>query len=209
MQVQKDSVRKSILDASTKLFAERGYAETSMRDIAELSEVGLGNIYNYFKNKEHIYSVVIEPVTSALFQLALGHVVPNRNEDLNEVFPSYKEDYITSLETDFIQLLRTYPDQLHILFFMNRGTNKEHFLKEMADTCAALVLEKLNNIVNDHPEAKRNYTLFVVQLHCRMFVFFLRNMLQQKMSEDDIRKNIRLYVNFEYSGWKSLLLPAE
>ena len=32
-------------------FGQKGYSKASMREIAELAGIGVGNIYNYFTNK--------------------------------------------------------------------------------------------------------------------------------------------------------------
>lgn len=43
-----------ILEAALELFRERGYEQTTMRDIAEKANVALGNTYYYFRSKEHL-----------------------------------------------------------------------------------------------------------------------------------------------------------
>jgi AcrR family transcriptional regulator len=46
--------RKEIFAASVHLFLEKGFTETSMREIAEAAEVGKSTLYDYFKSKEEI-----------------------------------------------------------------------------------------------------------------------------------------------------------
>jgi AcrR family transcriptional regulator len=43
--------RAQILDAATQVFAERGFARATIRDIAQTAGVADGTIYNYFANK--------------------------------------------------------------------------------------------------------------------------------------------------------------
>lgn len=43
--------RTQILDTATKLFAERGFHRTTIRDIAKAAGMADGTIYNYFENK--------------------------------------------------------------------------------------------------------------------------------------------------------------
>ena len=49
-----ERTRAAILDAALALFAERGYAETTMRLVAERAGVSTGNAYYYFKSKDHL-----------------------------------------------------------------------------------------------------------------------------------------------------------
>jgi AcrR family transcriptional regulator len=49
----------AIQDAFLLLLVERGYAKTTMREIATLAGVGLGTLYLYFPGKESIAAVTI------------------------------------------------------------------------------------------------------------------------------------------------------
>ena len=52
---EKDELRSDILVAALKLFAEKGYFNTSLTDIAEVSGVKTSaGIYKHFKNKQEI-----------------------------------------------------------------------------------------------------------------------------------------------------------
>src|SRR5687767_461314 len=46
--------RREILDAATALFQEKGYAETTIGEIAGSAGVAAGTVYLYFPSKDHI-----------------------------------------------------------------------------------------------------------------------------------------------------------
>lgn len=46
--------RQRIFDSAVRLFTEKGYEETTMRDIAEAAECSLGLAYRYFANKDDL-----------------------------------------------------------------------------------------------------------------------------------------------------------
>jgi len=46
--------RKEIFDASVHLFLDKGFNETSMREIAEAASVGKSTLYDYFSSKDEI-----------------------------------------------------------------------------------------------------------------------------------------------------------
>ncbi|MCR5235232.1 MAG: TetR/AcrR family transcriptional regulator [Lachnospiraceae bacterium] len=58
MQVKKDEIRNKILEMAQKLFIKRGYEKTSLKQIAEKSNISKSNIYRYYSSKEDIYEVL-------------------------------------------------------------------------------------------------------------------------------------------------------
>ena len=74
MQVQKEDIRGRVLTVAKRQFERKGYSKTSMREIAELAGVGVGNIYNYFTNKDELFHEVVRPVLHALEAMLQAHL---------------------------------------------------------------------------------------------------------------------------------------
>lgn len=59
-----------ILDTAEALFAERGYAGTTLRDVASAAGLRIPSLYNHFASKDALYAAVLErgiaPVIEAL-----------------------------------------------------------------------------------------------------------------------------------------------
>ncbi len=58
-QVRKKSVQPvdyklKILASAIKVFSQKGYAKTTMSDVANHARVGVGTLYNYFHNKDDL-----------------------------------------------------------------------------------------------------------------------------------------------------------
>jgi AcrR family transcriptional regulator len=58
-QPQKDK-RDRIIEAAARVFAQKGYAGSSVADIAVKAEIGKGTIYAYFDSKEDLFFAVFE-----------------------------------------------------------------------------------------------------------------------------------------------------
>ncbi len=62
-----DDVRERLLDVATRLFVERGYAETGVREIARAAGATPGMIAYYFGDKIGLYEAMFDRVFERLF----------------------------------------------------------------------------------------------------------------------------------------------
>ena len=65
-----DNRLPALLDAAARLFAGRGYAATSMRDIAEAVDMLPGSLYYHFAAKEDLLAAVYEAGVRAITDAA-------------------------------------------------------------------------------------------------------------------------------------------
>jgi AcrR family transcriptional regulator len=72
-----EDTRRRIYEAAMTLFQEKGFEQTTMRDIAAKAGVALGGAYYYFSSKEAIvlafYNVMQEESHEAILQAMAGH----------------------------------------------------------------------------------------------------------------------------------------
>lgn len=54
------SVKKALLASGIKLFAEKGYASTAVREIVSLAGVTKPVLYYYFRNKEGLFRAILD-----------------------------------------------------------------------------------------------------------------------------------------------------
>lgn len=54
------ATRAALLDEATVLFAERGYAGTSLEDVASASQVTRGAVYHHFASKQALFEAVLD-----------------------------------------------------------------------------------------------------------------------------------------------------
>lgn len=88
---RKEKKRERMLEVAAELFSKKNYHEVMMDDVARLTDVAKGTVYNYFASKEELYFTIMNS--------KLGHL----NSSLKNKIAS-KISIIDSLHTYVIQL---------------------------------------------------------------------------------------------------------
>jgi len=61
-------IRRRLFEAALRLFAQKGYFDTTVEDITEAADVGKGTFFNYFPTKEHILATYGDERVAAVEQ---------------------------------------------------------------------------------------------------------------------------------------------
>lgn len=61
--VDREQYRQELLNKSFELFAQKGYAAVTMRQIAEEIGVSTGTLYHYFPSKESLFEELVEYIS--------------------------------------------------------------------------------------------------------------------------------------------------
>ena len=74
-----ESTPERLLDVAERLFAEKGYAGTAVRDIARAAGLTAPSLYNHFDGKQALYEAVlargVQPLVELNRQLDTGRPV--------------------------------------------------------------------------------------------------------------------------------------
>ncbi|SKX96331.1 TetR family transcriptional regulator [Mycobacteroides abscessus subsp. bolletii] len=66
--------RARLIDATSKVIAEKGVEGVRLREITELADVGFGSFYNHFKSKDELVEAVVIDLMSSISQELIAHV---------------------------------------------------------------------------------------------------------------------------------------
>jgi AcrR family transcriptional regulator len=95
----RERTKRQILDVALALFQEKGFRQTTMRDIADRAGIALGTTYNYFPTKEHL--------ALYFFEAALERVLArHRREAPAEASLEEKVFLLISLELEEVEPYR-------------------------------------------------------------------------------------------------------
>ena len=104
--IDKQAKKLDIIEAAMKVFAQKGFANTKMADVAEAAHIGKGTIYEYFKSKEQIFEFVFNhfmesmetSVARAIFKIT------DPVEKIKVIFLSWA-DMIAAHTSDIVEIM--------------------------------------------------------------------------------------------------------
>lgn len=200
MKVLKDDIRERILDTAKACFLEKGYARTSMREIAEAAGVGLGNIYNYFPGKDAILTRILQPLTDSLDRMLVKH----HGQDA-DVMLMMTDRYYLDCVNEYILLIKKYRKSMKILFFGTQGSCMEHYIENFSDRATGLTMEWFGRMGKLHAEMNSDVSAFTIHLHTVWMIVFLKEILMHDLDGPELERAMSEYIGFEINGWKQFV----
>lgn len=108
MQIKKEEIRTTILNAAQQEFLIHGYEGSSLRVIAKKANTTIGNIYHYFDNKEAILEELLKEPVEGLNKLIEQHFEKEQKvyslKEVKEIF-GQMDDVVSLVQGSEIQYL--------------------------------------------------------------------------------------------------------
>jgi AcrR family transcriptional regulator len=96
---RRDRRRDAILRAAARLFRDRGFADTGMRDIADAADLSAANLYHYFDGKSDLlYYCQDRALDRMLDAIAAARRAPSAAERLHLVFTAHVRTLLDDIE---------------------------------------------------------------------------------------------------------------
>ena len=98
-KVDSNNAKKRLLDAGATLFAEKGFAGTSVREICDLAGTGNNMIHHYFGNKQGLREAIVSRFTSEVFAMPIRLIQkpPKTQEDFVSRFEMFVEETLEAM----------------------------------------------------------------------------------------------------------------
>lgn len=133
--------RRAMLDAAQAVFAEKGYADATLEEIAARAEFGKGTLYNYFEDgKKGILFAVFEDIIREMETLIHTVFQEERGADqsLRSAFHTFVERYFEMIQDQqelFLILVR----EAHRMALSDDSDRARFFQKQQERLVSALV----------------------------------------------------------------------
>jgi len=189
MQYLKKEIRERIIDAAMEEFNKLGFADASIRNIAQTAKTSLGNVYRYFTNKEALYLAVVNPVINA-------------TEKRADLFFEFTGEAYEKLPVMIMEFVNEYAEGLSIVV-KGSAEHYEKFIRAVI-SCVAENIKKL--FTERHPSIlKKIKNPDFYSAAASSFVYGLFFIIQQNVDDESKIKYLREYLFYFFNQVESRL----
>ena len=103
---KKQRTRQTIVEVGIRMFAERGFAETTLVDIAAAAEVAPSTFFNYFSSKLDIVFGLIDAIVESARERIL---LRDEDESATEAVLAWITDDLVAVERPYSEAMRSIP----------------------------------------------------------------------------------------------------
>lgn len=176
--------QKLIFQSAINLFSDRGYANTSTKEIAENAGVSEGSIFRKFKNKEELLMAILTPLTHKILP-----------QDLNEFSHISHQDYslkyfLNIIINDRIALFKSNYKIMRI--FLNEFIYDQHIHDRLIKSIPKKSFKQFNEVLDDLKKKQ----LLIEWDNLEIFRFLASNILGYMIEH---------YIIVDVKSWNELL----
>lgn len=186
--------KQEIMKVSAGLFAEKGFASTTLEEIAARAEYGTGTIYNYFQNKDEIIKSIIESVFES--NMALIEMADKKASDLLEFFEIFIHgifNYFRENKEEIILIARyfiTTPYDANSTIEVLHQKIDDKILRRITDGV------KKKEIRNTDPEKLLYFT------HSFIYPYITLLIRHNRFSTDTMDEHVKFLIDIFFNGIK-------
>ncbi len=180
MQILKEDIKQKIIEVGKRKFKKDGYANTSMKDIAEDVGISTGNIYRYFLTKSHLYGEIVKELEIEIE--GFFNKVPTRLEEIkpNELFDMLIDMTVNIAKTkkDTLKVMLTCDNEKQYLEFKNKVLN--------------MFVDKIESIARSFTSEDVDHSLCeaISKAHFEGFTYIVKSNIDDI---EQMKKNLKIY----------------
>ncbi len=163
-QVERNQAR--IEAAALRLFIQRGFYGTSVRDIAKGAGVSLGNLYNYYRTKEQLFNRLVHR-----YEAKMAGLMRQELAGLSGAIDD--PDNLRKLAAGVRRIVYKEPDYWHLMYMDITEFGNRHFAFVFRDLSSRLrnLLDQPITLDDESPRVKPNVAFTAIYL--QFFTYFL------------------------------------
>ncbi|MGE5496798.1 MAG: TetR/AcrR family transcriptional regulator [Syntrophothermus sp.] len=188
--------KQEILKSAARLFAEKGFSNATLEDIATSSEFGIGTIYNYFQNKEEIFRSIIESILDSNLEIV------SETDRTTTGLIEFLKSYTRSTFENFIN----HKDELFLLvsYFTGIGEKPVHLSQDCFKDKNCQIDEVFRKRIGEGIENREirnlNPEYFYYFYHTLIFPYVVTQLKKKRLNHSNVDEHLNFVLDVLFNG---------
>lgn len=192
-----------IIPSAKKEFMEKGFEKASVRKIAENAGITAAGLYRHFKDKEAMFTSLVESAANELIQMyvMLQQEFEKKPEDVQrkEVF-----DYSTNNIGRFMDCIYDHFDEFKLLITCSEGTEFSGYIDKLVDIEVESTLDFIE-ITKNRALSSGKVSFEMIHIISNAFLSAVFESVRHDMPKEKANGYVFNLSEFFTAGWKRLL----
>ena len=204
MKVKDESINAKLLECAKAEFMEKGFADASVRTIAERAGVTTGMLYSRFADKSEIFRELVEGPADELY----NYFMTVQNEFAG-YSPEYQRremhPYVAQKIDRMVDLIYDNFDAFKLILCKSGGTSYEYYVDKMIDVETESTFRFIDAVKGAGYEIADIRKDLAHMLASAMFINGMFEVVMHDLSREDARQYILKLQEFFNAGWDRLM----
>ncbi|MDY0096511.1 MAG: TetR/AcrR family transcriptional regulator [Candidatus Vecturithrix sp.] len=202
MQFKKTEIEDALVRAAREEFLAKGFNDASIRTITQNAGVARSNLYNYFANKDALFTAVVHPTIVEIRQgIKFVWDIMICNE---ECIPSLEKEMTEGwIMVEFIDIHR---EDLALILLKSAGSSVEQFREELQEEYQKMHSWYFNYVKAQFPDRMKNtVSPFFIHALSAWMLHFVTEVISHGIPRDEMLGYMEECVLFYYYGQLGIL----
>lgn len=197
-----EGVSEKILACAKEEFLEKGYSEASLRTIAAKADTTTGSIYSRFRDKEGLFSAIVEPAAEGLTRIFLKTQEEFHAREA-EVQPKVMKTYVVSGMDEMLDYVYDHFEDFQLLLDASYGTSYQDFVEHLVEIETEYTYKYMEATASlqDGSEITEEF----VHITARAMFDSMFEVVRHRMDRDTARKYLHMLEKYHYGGWGAII----
>ena len=197
-----EGVSERILSCAKEEFLEKGYSEASLRTIAAKAGTTTGSIYSRFKDKEGLFSTIVEPVAEDIVNM-FRTIQNDFHEEDPQMQPKLMNQYVSDGMDEMLDYIYEHFEEFQLLLDASYGTKFQDFVESLVEIETESTYQFMKTI-QYQSEEREVVTEEFIHIMTRALFESMFEVVRHKMTKEKARKYMHMLERYHYGGWNSI-----
>ena len=207
MAKQIEGVSERILECAKAEFLDKGYTDASLRVIAAAAETSTNSIYVRFKDKEGLFSAIVEPVLNQMVERFLKIQETFTQMDAAEQ-GAHMTEYADGGMAELLDYMYDHLDEFRLLLDASYGTRFHNFVDQLVRIEVEYTYKYMEAV--GYPttlgDALTEKLLHIVTTSHFESIF---EVIRHGMTREEAAKYVELLSRYHHMGFSAIFVPEQ